>query len=49
MKKIKIILIGLIIIILLTATILILGSKSNLVKLNYNEVIEKLKDKETFV
>lgn len=49
MKKIKIILIGLIIIILLTATILILGSKSNLVKLNYNEVIEKLNDKETFV
>ena len=49
MKKNKIILIGLIIIILLTSTIIILGNKSNLIKLNYNEVIEKINNKETFI
>ena len=48
MKKKKIILISLVLIALLTIT-LILTTQNNLVKLNYNEVIEKITNKESFV
>lgn len=49
MKKKKYIIILLVVLILILTIIILLNNKSNLIKLSYNEVIEKINNKEDFI